>query len=118
MRPRTLPRPGAEQGLTLIEIVVAMGILLLTLTHLVLFVPLAVPTKAALIVAAFASALLDEAGGWLTRFVHPGFAYVKILGFAGLEITLGLMIVIVGYGVWRTPANAYRASRDPDALGR
>ena len=29
MRPRTFPRPGAEQGLTLIEIVVAMGILLL-----------------------------------------------------------------------------------------
>jgi hypothetical protein len=84
----------------------------------VLFVPLGVPTKAALIVAAFVSALLDEAGGWLTRFVHPAFAYVKILGFAGLEITLGVMIGIVGYGVCRTPANAYRTSRDPDPPGR
>ena len=56
----------------------------------------------------------NEAGGWLTRFVHPAFAYVKILGFAGLEITLGVMIGIVGYGVCRTPANAYRTSRDPD----
>jgi hypothetical protein len=96
----------------------AMGVLLLTLTHLVLFVPLAVSTKAILIVAAFVSALLDEAGGWLIRFVHPGFAYVKILGFLGLEITLGAMIGIVGYGVWRTPVNAYRAGRDLDAPGR
>ncbi len=95
----------------------AMGILLLTLTHLVLFVPIGVPIKAALIVAAFVSALLDEAGGWLIRFGHPAFAYVKILGFAGLEITLGVMIAIVGYGVWRTPTNAYRTGPNPDAPG-
>jgi hypothetical protein len=89
----------------------AMGILILTMTHLVLFVPLSVGTKAALIVGAFATALLDEAGGWLTRFVHPAFAYVKIAGFVGLEATLAIMLAVVGYGVVRTPANAYRASQ-------
>jgi hypothetical protein len=86
----------------------AMAILLMTMTHLVLFVPLSVPFKAAIIVGAFTSALLDEAGGWLVRFVHPGFAYAKILGFVGLELTLGIMLAAVGYSVWRTPPNAYR----------
>jgi hypothetical protein len=86
----------------------AMSILLLTVTHLLLFVPLAIPAKLLLIVGSFAGALLDEAGGWLVRFVHPGFAYAKIAGFLTLQITLGVMLAIVGYGVVRTPPNAYR----------
>jgi hypothetical protein len=86
----------------------AMGILLLTVTHLLLFVPLSVPAKMVLIVASFTGALLDEAGGWLVRFVHPGFAYAKISGFLMLQIALGVMLAIVGYGVWYTPPNAYR----------
>jgi hypothetical protein len=86
----------------------AMGILILTLTHLVLFIPLEIRTKAILIIVSFASALLDEAGGWLTRFVHPGFAYVKILGFLSLQASLGAMLAVIAYGVWRTPPNDYR----------
>ena len=88
----------------------AMGIFLMTLTHLILFVPLGIPLKAALIVVSFASALLDEAGGWLVRFVHPAFAYAKILGFVALQASLGVMLVIMAYAVWRTPPNDYRAS--------
>jgi hypothetical protein len=90
----------------------AMSILILTMTHLVLFLPLSVPAKATLIVAAFASALLDEAGGWLTRFVHPGFAYVKLVGFLTLQASLGALMGLVAHAVWRTPPNAYRG-RDP-----
>lgn len=86
----------------------AMGILLLTLTHLVLFVPLSIPSKAVLIVASFGTALLDEAAGWLIRFVHPGFAYAKIIGFIGLQLSLGVMLCVVAAAVWRTPPNAYR----------
>jgi hypothetical protein len=85
----------------------AMSILILTMTHLVLFVPLPQGAKAVLVVAAFASALLDEAGGWLVRFGHPAFAYGKIAGFLGLQASLGLMVVLVGYAVWRPPPNAY-----------
>jgi len=86
----------------------AMGILVLTMTHLVLFAPLSVGTKALIIVVSFASALLDEAAGWLVRFVHPAFAYVKVLAFLALQASLGVMIAIVGWSVWRTPPNAYR----------
>ncbi len=98
----------------------AMGILILTLTHLVLFVPLGIPTKAGLIVASFGGALLDEAGGWLTRFAHPTFAYVKITGFLALQTSLGAMLIVVGWAVWRTPPNAYRGrgvDRDDGAPG-
>ena len=50
----------------------AMGMLLLVLTHLMLFVPLPGRTKAWLITLPFLAALLDEGSGWLVRFVHPG----------------------------------------------
>src|SRR5258705_11853158 len=59
----------------------AMGMLLLVLTHLMLFVPLRNGTKALLIALPFAAAALDEGGGWLVRFAHPAFAWVKIAGF-------------------------------------
>ncbi len=85
----------------------AMGILLLTMTHLVLFVPLPGRAKALLIVASFGSALLDEASGWLIRYVHPGFAWAKLAGFAGLQVTLLAMLVVVAGAVWRTPPNDY-----------
>jgi hypothetical protein len=94
----------------------AMGILVLTMTHLVLFVPVAVGAKAALIVAAFATALLDEASGWLVRYVHPGFAWTKLAGFVGLQTTLAALVALVGWAVWRTPPNAYRG--EPDGTRR
>lgn len=98
----------------------AMGILVLTMTHLVLFVPLPVPAKAALVVLSFASALADEAAGWLVRFVHPGFAYLKIAAFLTLQGTLAILVVLVAGAVWHTPPNAYggrpRSRREDDRL--
>ncbi len=75
----------------------AMGMLLLVLTHLVLFVPLGNRTKAWLIAVPFLSALLDEGSGWAVRFVHPLFAYLKIAGFLLLE---GSLAALVGLSLW------------------
>jgi hypothetical protein len=72
----------------------AMGMLLLVLTHLMLFVPLAGRTKAWLITLPFAAALLDEGSGWLVRFVHPAFAWAKIAGFLLLQGSLAALIVL------------------------
>ena len=52
----------------------AMGMLLLVLTHLMLFVPVRNGTKAWLIAIPFLSAILDEGSSWLVRFGHPLFA--------------------------------------------
>jgi hypothetical protein len=73
----------------------AMAIFILTLAHLILFVPLPLRVKFWLINLSFASALSDEMAGWLTRFVHPLFAYYKIGAFLILQATLGGLIVAV-----------------------
>ncbi|HEY8155539.1 MAG TPA: hypothetical protein VII72_15540 [Myxococcota bacterium] len=78
----------------------AMGMLLLVLTHLMLFVPLAGRTKAWLITLPFLAALLDEGSGWLVRFVHPAFAWAKIAGFLLLQGSLGALIVLSLWAVF------------------
>jgi hypothetical protein len=75
----------------------AMGMLLLVLTHLMLFVPIASRWKIWLITVPFAAALLDEGASWLVRFVHPGFAWLKIAGFLLLQ---GSLATLVGVALW------------------
>jgi hypothetical protein len=88
--------------------------LLLVLTHLMLFVPLAGRTKAWLISLPFAAALLDEGSGWLVRFVHPGFAIAKIAGFLLLQ---GSLAALVGLSLWAVFAGSQRNydEDDPDS---
>jgi len=86
----------------------AMGILLLTLTHLMLFVPLRADIKPWFIIIPFTAALLDEGGGWLVRFVHPLFAYVKIAGFVVLEGSLAVLICVSLWAVFAGTQDAYR----------
>jgi len=93
----------------------AMGMLLLVLTHLMLFVPLADRTKLWLIVSPFASALLDEGGGWLVRFLHPGFAVVKVAGFLALQASLAALILLSLWSVFRGSPQSYRGG--PGAPG-
>jgi len=78
----------------------AMGMLLLVLTHLMLFVPLRDRTKAWLIALPFAAAALDEGGGWLVRFVHPAFAWAKIAGFLLLQGSLAALVVLSLWAVF------------------
>ena len=75
----------------------AVGMLLLVLTHLVLFVPLKGWMKAWLIAFPFFAALLDEGSGWLVRFVSPNFAILKIAGFLALQ---GSLATLVGLSLW------------------
>jgi hypothetical protein len=86
----------------------AMGMLLLVLTHLMLFVPLADRTKLWLIVSPFAAALLDEGAGWLVRFGHPGFAVLKVLGFVALQTSLAALILLSLWAVFRGSSQSYR----------
>jgi hypothetical protein len=85
----------------------AMGMLLLVLTHLVLFVPVSVRTKVAMIAFPFLSAALDEGGGWLVRFVDPAFAWVKIAGFLALQASLAVLIGLSLWAVFRGSSNNY-----------
>ena len=85
----------------------AMGMLLLVLTHLILFVPVSARTKAWMIAFPFLSAALDEGGGWLVRFVSPAFAWVKIAGFLALQTSLAALILLSLLAVFRGSGRNY-----------
>ena len=69
-----------------------MAVVLLLLTHLLIFAPLPGRGKTAVIITAFSSALGFEAAGWLVRFVHPIFAWLKIVGFLTLQAVLAFLL--------------------------
>jgi len=97
----------------------AMGILLLTLTHLMLFVPLSPRTKAWGICTAFAAGIGDELAGWAVRFIHPGFAYAKVFFFVLLQSVLFWLMALVTRALVFDQPSAYtppQSSRPPDSL--
>jgi hypothetical protein len=90
----------------------AMGMLLLVLTHLMLFVPVANGVKAWLIALPFLAAALDEGSGWLVRFAHPGFAYLKIAGFLLLQ---GSLLALMGTSLWAVFRGSGRSYKSGEA---
>ena len=77
-----------------------MAMVLLVLTHLVIFSPFGKGLKLFFIWATFAAAVASEAGGWLVRFVSPSLAPVKVVGFFSLEALLGILLVVVAWNLW------------------
>jgi hypothetical protein len=78
-----------------------MGLVLLLLTHLLIFVPLRGGWKKAVIVGVFAFAALSEGGGWLVRFVSPSLAVVKVAGFLGLQASLAFLLAALAVSLAR-----------------
>jgi hypothetical protein len=90
----------------------SMGMLVLTLTHLMLMTEFPVRLKIWLSGLTYAAALADEAGGWLVRFVHPLFAYFKIAAFVVLEFSLAALLVIVITALVRARAKMGKTSSE------
>lgn len=78
-----------------------MALVVLMLTHLVIFVPFPKGVKAIIICFAFVSALADEGSGWLIRFVGPGWAILKIIAFLSLQTVLLFLIGALVTFLWR-----------------
>ncbi len=91
----------------------AMGMLLLVLTHLMLFVPIRGSLKAWLIAVPFLAGFVDEGAGWLVRFAHPGFAYLKIAGFLLLETSLAVLVAISLWAVFAGSQRNYDGNGEP-----
>jgi len=85
----------------------AMGILLLTLTHLLLFVPLSMRTKAWGICTAFVSGIIGELAGWGVRYLDPSFAYLKIFCFVLLQTVIFWLMLIVARALLLDAPSAY-----------
>jgi len=72
-----------------------MAIVLLLLTHLVIFTPFSKAGKYVFIFVAFLSAFLNEASNYLIRFVNPVFAWLKIVAFLSLQASLLLLVIAI-----------------------
>ncbi|MFM8332377.1 MAG: hypothetical protein ACKN9T_11870 [Candidatus Methylumidiphilus sp.] len=95
----------------------AMGMLAVTLTHLLLFTPLSVTLKVWLTGLTFASAVADEIAGWLVRFVHPAFAWFKLGAFLTLEFSLAALLIFVSASlVWQRQEMRNRAAGEMAGL--
>jgi hypothetical protein len=99
-----------------------MSLVLLLLTHLLIFVPLSRPSKVGLIVATFVFAILSESGGWLVRFVSPSLAPVKMVGFVGMQACLAFLLVTLAVSLLRPrgaeAANGSQPGPDPASAQR
>ena len=78
-----------------------MALVLLLLTHLCIFLPWTLRARVILVLVTFASALLGEASSWLVRYVHPGFAWLKLGAFLGLQASLGVLVVALAWYLTR-----------------
>jgi hypothetical protein len=96
---RFMPPRSAESMLEVTHMHLPMfALVLLLLTHLLIFAPLRDRAKGAFIIAAFASALLSEAAGWMTRFWSPAFAWLKVTMFVTFQLMLaGLILGLAAY---------------------
>ena len=79
----------------------SMGMLIVTLTHLMLMTDFSVRLKIWISGLIYISALADEAGGWLVRFADPMFAYFKIAAFILLEFSLAALLIVVIFSLIR-----------------
>ncbi len=91
----------------------AMGILLLTLTHLLLFVPLSPRTKAWGIAVAFSASLGGELTGWGVRFIHPWFAYPKVALFMLSQAVILWLVLAVGYALVASASDVEDSTERP-----
>ncbi|MDX1695315.1 MAG: hypothetical protein R3208_16230 [Ketobacteraceae bacterium] len=77
----------------------AMGILVLTLVHLMLFADISNGAKVFWLWVPFLFSIANEGAGWLVRFVAPEFAYFKIFTFLGVQFGLGGVVLITLWSI-------------------
>jgi hypothetical protein len=105
-----LPPRSAQSLLEVTHMHLPMfALVLLLLTHLMIFSPMRAGAKVAFIVTAFASALAFEAAGWMTRFWSPGWAWLKVVSFVALQGVLAWLILGLAWALVRGNNGAKRA---------
>jgi hypothetical protein len=82
-----------------------MALVLLLLTHLAIFVPWSLRLRVMLIAVTFAAAFGDEIAGWLVLYVHPDFAWMKIVSFVTLQVGLAILLAGLALHIGRSPEN-------------
>jgi len=76
------------------------GLILLVLAHLFLGASIHRKIKTAVVLLAFGSTLTDLASPWLIKYVAPGFAYLQMMSWVGMEAGALLLIGVPFYEMW------------------
>lgn len=84
------------------------ALVLLLLTHLVIFAPYSERARRTVIAASFVSAALEEGAGWLVRFAHPSFAILKVASFLTFQAVLALLLATLGAFLWSAAGHERR----------
>ena len=91
----------------------AMGMLVMVLTHLLLFAPIPVPVKFWSVLATFGFTFMNEAANWMVRYFGASWAWVKLFFFVAMQVSfIALMVVLVAYTI-KPSRNAYKDSARP-----
>jgi thiamine biosynthesis lipoprotein ApbE len=96
----------------------AMGILLVTLTHLLLFVPGTDGKKVFIAVLVLSGGLADIIAGWLVLYVHPLFAYFKIAAFLTLQSGILFLLFQILSALRSKQKLSYRSEKKARLLKR
>ena len=92
----------------------AFGMLLLVMTHLMLFVPPSGRAKAWLISVPFFAGIVDEGASWLVRYGGESFAIVKVGGFLLLQGSLAVLIIISVWSVFTGSQENFEGELDDE----
>lgn len=89
-----------------------MGVVVLILTHLMIFAPYSDRTKRWFISLSFVSAFGGEAAGWGVRFLHPAalYACLKLACFFVFQGCLGFLIVGLAFFLLKSRSRAPRGA--------
>jgi hypothetical protein len=79
-----------------------IALVMLLLTHLVIFAPFSKAQKYTFIIVAFLSGLFNEGSNYLVRYVSPDFAILKIASFLTLQSSMIFLLISLGAFLWRS----------------
>lgn len=80
---------------------IGLAVALLLLSLLLIRSSVSEGLKKTLIVVPFASGILEEAASWLVRYGVPGSAWLKILSFLALYVSLFILILVLFSATFR-----------------
>lgn len=104
--PQRFIRPKSFEGILEVAFphLVAMGIYLFALVHFAFFTN--VKRKTLLSIVALASAFADIVSGFLIRFVHPSFSYLKLISFLSLNLSIIYLSLVIAISILKHRAKA------------
>ena len=104
--PQRFIRPKSFEGILEVAVphFVAMSVYLFALVHFAFFTN--VKRKTLLSIIALSSAFADIGSGFLIRFVHPDFSYLKLVSFLSLNLSVIYLSLVVAVSILKHRAKA------------